>query len=101
LAALLFYRTVFKGFSMSTHAAFVQVPTGWTTSSFGESDGNKWVLMTELGEHVQSCQKAKGKVFQFRCLAHSLHAFFAGRFVTSVVLLGLASCAMGLLSKLF
>jgi hypothetical protein len=37
-----------------------------------------------LAEHLQSCMALLGPGFRMRCLAESVHAFVAPRFVTTV-----------------
>jgi hypothetical protein len=81
--------------SMTTHS----LPSApWRTASFADSSDATSAENSALGEHVSMCRKCSGSLFAVRRGAESMHGFFAGRFVTTLVLIavivGLASLAL-------
>ena len=48
---------------------------------------------THLSEHFQQCVTARGRLHRLRCVAESLDAFLAPRFVTTLALLTLLMIA--------
>jgi hypothetical protein len=58
----------------------------WSTASFGEDAATSPMELATLGEHLDLCQKAKGRLFLLRCKAESVGNFFTSRVITSVTL---------------
>ena len=54
--------------------------------------------LSELGEHLDHCKGAHGRLFTLRCVAETLNGFLASRLVTTLVvaalLIGVASLAV-------
>ena len=46
--------------------------------------------LSTLGEHADQCKESSGRLFALRCAADAVHAFFAPRLITTLVILGLA-----------
>jgi len=61
----------------------------WSTSSFGDSTGTSPLELEALGEHLDRCRGARGRLFGLHCAAQSMHCFVAPRLVTTVVVVGL------------
>jgi hypothetical protein len=70
----------------------------WSTASFGDSTQTLPMEMSELGEHMHSCQGADRRLFALQCAGEVVNRFFAARFVTTLViatlLIGVAALAL-------
>ena len=70
----------------------------WSTASFGQAVDTSPMELSALGEHLDQCQGSRGRLFTLRCVAETMNAFLASRFVTTVVvfalLIGIASLVM-------
>lgn len=62
----------------------------WSTSSFGGEADTLARELSELVGHLQACKAAHGRLFALHCGAEALHHFVASRFVTTLVVAGLA-----------
>lgn len=58
----------------------------WTTSSFGAAADTSPMELAALGEHLDHCRGATGRLGTARYIAERLHGFVAARFVTTLVL---------------
>ena len=54
---------------------------------------------TRLGEHVEQCDAALGRLHSWYCFAESVNAFLAPRLVTTTVLLSLTVLPCALLLR--
>lgn len=70
----------------------------WSTASFGDTAETSPVELSALGAHFELCQESHGRLFFLQCAAQTMHGFVVGRFVTTVVLIGLL---IGFLSLVF
>jgi hypothetical protein len=61
----------------------------WSTASFGQTADTSPMELSALGAHLNLCQGARGRWFTLRCVAETLNAFLAARFVTTVVVMAL------------
>lgn len=68
---------------MSTHSISTPV---WSTSSFGGSTDTSAMELSALGEHLDSCRGAGGRMFALRCAAENMSGFVASRFVTTLAI---------------
>ena len=68
----------------------------WTTASFGDTAETSPMELSALGDHLSDCRSSRGRLFNLRCHAASVHRFVAARFVTTVVVLasGLTGVAL-------
>ena len=70
----------------------------WSTSTFSNSADTSPMELSELGEHLDHCKGAHGRLFTLRCVAETLNGFLASRLVTTLVvaalLIGVASLAV-------
>jgi hypothetical protein len=57
----------------------------WRTASFGDSTDTLPMELSELGEHMDSCKGAHGRLFALQCAGEVLNRFIATRFVTTLV----------------
>lgn len=65
----------------------------WSTASFGDNTDTSPLELTELGEHMQTCNGSKGRLFGLHSAAHAVQGFVASRFVTTLVLTALLIAA--------
>lgn len=70
----------------------------WSTSSFGEAADTSPMELAVLGEHLDACKGARGRLHTLRCVGEALRAFMASRIVTTVALVAVM---IGLGSLLF
>ena len=61
----------------------------WSTASFGDSPDTSPMELSALGEHLDLCRGAHGRLFALQCAAQTMHGFVAARFVTTLVVLAL------------
>ena len=61
----------------------------WSTSSFGDTTDTSPMELSALGEHLDLCKGSRGRLFTLRCIAETLNAFVAPRFVTTLVVAAL------------
>jgi len=77
---------------MNTTTRFNQ---SWSTASFGDAADTLPLELSALGEHLDVCRGARGRMFTLHCFAERMHGFVAPRLVTTLVvvalLLGMAS----------
>ena len=70
----------------------------WSTASFGETANTSPMELSALGEHLDACKGAHGRLFTLQCLAEAVNRFIAARLVTTLVVaafaIGVASLAM-------
>ncbi len=62
----------------------------WSTSSIPDATDTSPMELSELGAHIGRCNDSRGRWFALRCAADAVHAFFAPRFVTTLLFVGLA-----------
>ena len=72
---------------MSNHTSF---SPSWSTASFGHDAETSPMELSALGSHLKHCKEATGRWFAVRCVADALHAFVAGRVVTTWLVVALA-----------
>ena len=60
-------------------------PSPWTTASFGSTPDTSPMELSALGDHLNQCRDAHGRLLAFQCLAERAHGFVSARFVTSLV----------------
>lgn len=72
---------------MGTH---ITGATRWSTSSFGDAADTSPVELSALGNHLNLCRGARGRLFTLHCIAEITNRFVAPRFVTTLVVIGLA-----------
>jgi hypothetical protein len=68
----------------------------WATSTFAAGTDTSPMELRELGNHIDRCNGSRGRWFQLRCAADSVHGFIAPRFVTSLVVAGAVIGAVAL-----
>lgn len=61
----------------------------WSTASFGASADTSPMELSALGEHLDLCRGAHGRLFALRCVAQTMHGFVAARFVTTLLVVAL------------
>ncbi|WP_296443714.1 hypothetical protein [Rhodoferax sp. UBA5149] len=61
----------------------------WSTASFGDTADTSPTELWALGEHLNLCRGARGRLFALHCIAQTMHGFVAARFVTTLVVVGL------------
>ena len=67
-----------------------QVATpSWRTASFGDSADTSPMELHELGDHLDRCKGSRGRLFTLRCVAETLNAFVAPRFVSTLLVVTL------------
>ena len=71
---------------MNTHA--ITAPL-WSTASFGDTVDTSPMELSALGNHLDSCNGSRGRLFTLRCIADTLDRFVAAHFVTTLVLAAL------------
>ena len=65
----------------------------WATSSFGHSAAMSSTDLAALGEHLDLCQAATGRLFSLRCGTELLHGYVSARVVTTLVVVAALLCA--------
>lgn len=63
----------------------VPTPPFWSTASFGETADTSPLELMTLGEHLDACKGAHGRLFALRCVAEAANGFITARFVTTLV----------------
>lgn len=80
---------------MHTH---VIASPSWNTASFGDAADTSKQDLSALSEHLELCQRSRGRLFGLHCVAQNMHGFLAARFVTTLVvvalLIGVASLVL-------
>jgi hypothetical protein len=61
----------------------------WSTSAFIDTSENLSTELNALREHLNLCNRLRGRMFALRCAAESTNRFVAARFVSTLVVLGL------------
>ena len=56
----------------------------WATSSFATTADTLPLEMSALGEHLELCRSASGRLFLLRCGADAVHRFVAPRMMTTL-----------------
>ena len=69
----------------------------WSTSSADHTADTSPMELAALGEHLDLCRNASGRMFGLRCFADSMNGFVAARFVTTLTLAALV-LGIGLLA---
>lgn len=72
---------------MSTHIA---AAPRWSTSSFGDAADTSPMELSALGNHLDLCQGARGRLFTLHCVVEIMNRFVVPRFVTTLVVIALA-----------
>lgn len=67
----------------------VIAPPCWSTASFGDAADTSPMELSALGEHLDLCRGARGRLFALHCVAQTMHGFVAARFVTTLVVVAL------------
>ena len=62
----------------------------WSTASFGDTADTSPMELSALGNHLNLCQGARGRLFTLHCAAEIMNRFVAPRFVTTLVVVALA-----------
>jgi hypothetical protein len=57
----------------------------WSTASFGETVDITSAESAALGDHLDVCRDARGRLFALRCDAASINGFVSARLVTTLV----------------
>ncbi len=57
----------------------------WSTRTFAADAQVLARELAALGEHLELCRAASGRLFSLRCSADAVHCFIAPRFVTTLV----------------
>ena len=70
------------------------VTPSWSTASFGDTADTSPMELSVLGEHLDLCKGSQGRLFTLQCIAETMKGFVAARFVTTLVLIGVASLAL-------
>lgn len=65
----------------------------WSTASFGDDTDTSPLELDALGQHMQTCNGSKGRLFGLHSAAHRVHGFISSRFVTTLVLAALLIAA--------
>jgi hypothetical protein len=71
------------------NAQAVELPR-WTTASIADAADTKPMELRALGAHVERCNGSRGRWFALRCAVDAVHEFVASRFVTTLIIVGLA-----------
>mgnify|MGYP001603623809 FL=1 len=61
----------------------------WSTASFGDTADTSPMELSALGNHLDLCQGARGRLFTLHCVAEIMNRFVAPRFVTTLVVVAL------------
>lgn len=61
----------------------------WSTASFADAPDTSPMEITQLGDHFDRCQGARGRLFKLQCVAESMNGFMAPRFVTTLVVVSM------------
>lgn len=61
----------------------------WSTASFGDAADTSPTELSALGEHLDLCRGARGRLFALQCAVQAMHGFVAARFVTTLVVVTL------------
>ncbi|WP_394787249.1 hypothetical protein [Rhodoferax sp.] len=71
----------------STPAAFAA--PSWSTSSFGDAGATSPMELAALGDHLNRCQGATGRLSSLQYFGEIAHSFVASRFVTTLAIAAL------------
>jgi hypothetical protein len=63
--------------------------TSWSTASFGDAADTSPMELSALGEHLDTCQGSRGRLFAWHCVAETMHGFIAARLVTTLMAVAL------------
>jgi len=78
---------------MTTTEAAAPVEAGrrrpWATASIADAADTTPMELSALGEHVDSCNGSRGRMFRLQCAADAMIGFVAPRFVTTAVIVAL------------
>ena len=70
----------------------------WSTSSFGDAADTSPMDLLALGNHLNLCKGARGRLFTLHCIAEITNRIVAPRFVTTLfvvaVIVGLGSMVL-------
>lgn len=72
---------------MNTHNT---AAPSWSTASFGDAADTSPMELSVLGNHLDLCKGARGRLFIFHCIAEITNRILAPRLVTTLVLVALA-----------
>lgn len=61
----------------------------WSTASFGDTVDTSPMELSALGEHLDSCQGSRGRLFAWHCVAETMRGFVAARLVTTLMAVAL------------
>jgi hypothetical protein len=61
--------------------------SSWSTASYGDNTETSPLELSSLGEHLNLCKGAQGRMFALHCAAETMHGFVATRFVTTLVVI--------------
>ncbi len=61
----------------------------WSTTSHGQTTDTSPGELSALGEHLDVCSAASGRLFGLRCQAQKLHGFLAPRLISTLVVVAL------------
>ena len=61
----------------------------WATASIADAADTTPMELSALGEHVDSCNGSRGRMFRLQCAADAMIGFVAPRFVTTAVIVAL------------
>jgi hypothetical protein len=61
----------------------------WSTASFGDAADTSPMELSALGEHLDTCQGSRGRLFALHCVAETMHGFVAARLVTTLMAVAL------------
>ncbi|MDR3454504.1 MAG: hypothetical protein P4L96_17180 [Rhodoferax sp.] len=72
---------------MNTHNT---AAPNWSTSSFGDAADTSPMELSALGNHLNLCKGARGRLFTLHCIAEITNRVVAPRFVTTLFVVALA-----------
>ena len=61
----------------------------WSTASFGDTADTSPMELSALGEHLDTCQGSRGRLFAWHCVAETMRGFVAARLVTTLMAVAL------------
>ena len=67
----------------------VVVTPFWSTASFGDTADISPMELSALGDHLDLCRGARGRLFALQSAVQTMHGFVAARFVTTLVVVAL------------
>jgi hypothetical protein len=57
----------------------------WSTASFGDPADTSPLELSALGEHLDLCRGARGRLFAVHCRAEAVRGFVASHLLTTVL----------------